>query len=196
MQSIDEIKNWLKENLSEVRFQHTIGVAETARLLGKKWGVDEDRAFLAGLIHDCAKEVLRSDAIALLKESGYNPDDVELLAPALLHAPLGRVFAKNIFGIQDEEVLMAVRYHTTGRAGMSLLEKIIYVADFVEPNRKISEADELRSLAYENLDMAALKAADISILYTIKKGGALHTDTVLARNYFLKKTKEGKINET
>ena len=196
MQSVEEITSYLKRNLSEKRFDHTMGVAKTAKSLAERWGEDSSRAFLAGLVHDCAKEVPYNEAISILEKSGYIPDLIERESPGLLHAPLGAVLAKDIFGIEDEEILDAVRYHTTGRVGMTLLEKIIYVADFAEPSRRYKEAEELRTLAEQDLDLAVLKEADIVIKFTVDKGKAIHTRTILARNFFLKFTKEGKINES
>ncbi|MBR5154915.1 MAG: bis(5'-nucleosyl)-tetraphosphatase (symmetrical) YqeK [Clostridia bacterium] len=196
MQTIDEITQYLKRNLSKERFNHTIGVAETAQSLATMWGEDSSLAFLAGLVHDCAKEVPVQDAVMKLSASGYVLDEVEKSSPALIHAPLGALLAKEIFGINDQIVLDAIRYHTTGRTNMSLLEKIIYVADFIEPNRRYRESKIIRDLAFTDLDKAVLAEADMVIKFTIDKGRLIHPDTVIARNYYLKLTKEGKRNET
>lgn len=196
MQTIDEITQYLKRNLSKERFNHTIGVAETAQSLATMWGEDSSLAFLAGLVHDCAKEVPVQDAVMKLSASGYVLDEVEKSSPALIHAPLGVLLAKEIFGINDQIVLDAIRYHTTGRTNMSLLEKIIYVADFIEPNRRYRESKIIRDLAFTDLDKAVLAEADMVIKFTIDKGRLIHPDTVIARNYYLKLTKEGKRNET
>ncbi|MBR5615098.1 MAG: bis(5'-nucleosyl)-tetraphosphatase (symmetrical) YqeK [Clostridia bacterium] len=196
MQKTDEIIQYLNEQLSEIRFRHTMGVAETAVSLAKKWGADENKAYLAGLVHDCAKEIPPKDAVRKLEDFGYFPDELELQASALLHAPLGAYLTKEVFGIHDEDVLNAVRYHTTGRVGMTLLEKIIYVADFIEPGRKYTEAQLVRTLAESDIDAAVLKEADTVIKFTIDKGRMIHPDTILARNSMLKLIKEGKTNES
>ncbi len=195
MQDNTKITYWIKENLSEKRFKHTLGVADTARSLAMVWGADADKAYLAGLLHDCAKEIPKREAISRLREAGYSVSDIERRTPALLHAPLGKVFARGIFGVCDEDVLNSVRYHTTGREGMSLLEKIIYVADFAEPNRDYDGIEEIRILSTTDLDKAALKGADLSLIHTIKRGAAIHVDTIAARNYFLKNTNEVNFNE-
>ena len=143
MQTTDKIIDYLKQNLSEKRFAHTMGVAETA-------------AFVAGLVHDCAKEIPFDETVRLLRENGYEPDEDELSAPGILHAPLGAIVAKDEFGIEDAGILGAVRFHTTGRPAMSTLEKIIYIADFTEPSRKYPEAEEVRKLAVKDLDKAVL----------------------------------------
>lgn len=196
MQSIDEITNYLKANLSEKRFKHILGVAKTARVLAEKWGADSDKAFLAGLVHDCAKEIPLNEAVERLTKSGYSPDEIELRSPALLHAPLGAVVAREVFGILDKDVLNSVTFHTTGRPEMSLLEKIIYVADFTEPGRIYPEAEEIRELSYIDIDKAVLKETDMVIKFTVDRGRAIHPATVITRNYYLKLINEENKNES
>lgn len=192
MQTTDKIIDYLKQNLSEKRFAHTMGVAETAKSLAKVWGEDCSRAFVAGLVHDCAKEIPFDETVRLLRENGYEPDEDELLAPGILHAPLGAIVAKDEFGIEDAEILDAVRFHTTGRPAMSTLEKIIYIADFTEPGRKYPEAEEVRKLAVKDLDKAVLLEADFVIKFTVDRGKTIHPATIIARNYYVNLTKEGK----
>ncbi len=196
MQSVDQIIEYLKNNLSEKRFLHTMGVAETAKVLADRWGVEPFRAYVAGLVHDCAKEVPFDETIRLLEESGFDLSPLEKSTPGILHAPLGAILAKEIFDIDDEEILCAVKYHTTGRENMSVLEKIIYIADFIEPNRSYSEAEEVRTLAKIDIDKAALREADMVIKFNIAKGKMLHPDTIYTRNYLLKIINEGKQNES
>lgn len=196
MQSIDEITNYLKANLSEKRFKHTRGVAKTAEDLAKKWGANPQNAFLAGLVHDCAKEIPAAEAMKRLKASGYTPDEVELRSPALLHAPLGAVVARDVFGISDEDILNAIAFHTTGRPQMSILEKIIYVADFTEPGRTYPEADEIRRLSYIDIDRSVLKETDMVIKFTVDRKREIHPATIITRNYYLRKTNEENKNES
>ena len=196
MKSIEYILNYLKENLSKERFNHTVGVSETAKALAKKWGADEHSAYVAGLVHDCAKEISPQLAIKMLEDRGYIADSVERRALGLLHAPLGAYLAQEYFEIENKEILDSVRFHTTGRVGMTLLDKIIYVADFIEPGRKYKESDIVRQIAETNLDAAVLKEADIVIKFTIEKGRQLHPDTIIARNSYLNIINEVKENET
>ncbi len=191
MQKADEIKKYAKTVLSEKRFAHTVNVAEEAKRLATVWGADSDRAYLAGIIHDIEKEIPKSQALGILAEYGYIPDETEKQNPELLHGKLAAYIARDKFGIDDDEVLSAVAYHTTGRPGMSLLEKIIYVADFTEPARTYPEADGIRELADNNIDKAVLYQADMVIKFIIEKGRPLHIDTVNTRNYFLLKLKRG-----
>ena len=186
MQTTDKIIDYLKQNLSEKRFAHTMGVAETAKSLAKVWGEDCSRAFVAGLVHDCAKEIPFDETVRLLRENGYEPDEDELSAPGILHAPLGAIVAKDEFGIEDAGILGAVRFHTTGRPAMSTLEKIIYIADFTEPGRKYPEAEEVRKLAVKDLDKAVLLEADFVIKFTVDRGKTIHPTTIIARNYYVK----------
>ena len=196
MQSINEITRYLKTNLSEKRFLHTLGVAETAEALAKRWGADCFKAFLAGLVHDCAKELPFDKTLNFLEESGYRITWLEESAPGILHAPLGAVLAKKLFGIEDESILDAIKYHTTGRENMTILEKIVYIADFIEPGREYSESKEVKKLADIDLDRAALMETDFVIKFTIDRGRTLHPDTIKTRNYLLRVIKEGKQNES
>ncbi len=196
MQSIDEIIEYLKKNLSEKRFLHTIGVAETAKDLADRWEVDSSKAYIAGLVHDCAKEVPFDETVKMLGKSGVVLNLIEKSTPGILHAPLGAILAKETFGIDDEEILHAVKFHTTGRENMSDLEKIIYIADFIEPNRSYSEAREVRELAKVDIDKAALRETDMVIKFNIAKGKMLHPDTIHTRNYLLRVINEGKQNES
>ncbi len=191
MQKADEIKEYAKTVLSEKRFVHTANVAEEAKRLATVWGADADKAYLAGIIHDIAKEIPKSQALGTLTKYGYTPDETEKQNAELLHGKLAAYIVRDKFGIDDDEVLSAVSYHTTGRPGMSLLEKIIYVADFTEPARNYPEADEIRKLVDQNIDKAVLYQADMVIKFIIDKGRPLHTDTVNTRNYFLLKLKRG-----
>ncbi len=195
MQTIDYITEYLKNNLSEKRFIHTMGVAEVAQSLAMKWGEDSSLAFLAGLVHDCAKEIKYCDAVSILEDFGYEFDGSEREFPMLIHGPCGAAFAKKKFGIENENVLNAVRYHTVGQPTMSLLEKIVYIADFIEPDRSFKEAELVRRLAFEDLDKAVLAEADTVIKFNIDRGAGIHPDTIITRNYYLKLTKEGTENE-
>ncbi len=191
MRTVDEIRDYAKSVMSESRFKHTENVAREARRLAEYWNVDGDSAYLAGLIHDIAKEIPYNQAIKMLESFGYIPDDTERENGSLLHGPLAAYIARDKFGIKEEEILNAVRFHTTGRSDMDMLEKIIYVADFIEEGRIYPEADIVRKIAYEDIDKAVLCQADIVIKFIIDCGKVLHTDTVTTRNSFLMKSKRG-----
>ena len=162
-----DYKARVKTMLSEKRYAHTLGVAEAARSLALHYGADPERAEVAAILHDCAKEL---------------PDARE---SKLLHAPLGASIAEKEFGVTDRDVLDAVRYHTTAKADMGLLTKIIYIADYIEPNRDYDGVSIMRELAYSDLDKAILMGLDFTISDLLAQGKTIHTDAVEARNYLI-----------
>jgi len=186
MLSIAEMKERLGERLSEKRYLHSLGVAEEAERLAKRYGADTEKAYLAGLVHDCAKEIPEEETLSLLRDVYHiEPDFAAKAAPWLLHGTLGACVAKEEFGIEDEEILDAIRYHTTGKAGMSLLSKLIFIADFIEPGRSYPDVEMLRAMTYENLEEAMLFGIDYTIGLLVKKRMILHPDTVCCRNDLL-----------
>ena len=118
-----------------MRYEHTLGVSYTAMALAMRYGQDLDQAELAGLLHDCAKYFNDEEIIKKCRKHGIEVSEAELRAPAVLHAKYGAWLAKNRYGVSDPEILSAIRWHTTGRANMTTLDKIIYVADYIEPRR-------------------------------------------------------------
>lgn len=129
------IRKVLKKRMDKERYWHTLGVAYTAACMAMRFGEDFERAYLAGLLHDCAKCSTDEEKLALAAEAGIPVNDIEQRSPGLLHAPLGAYLAQKEFGIRDEEICSAIHYHTLGKPEMTTLEKIIFVADYVEPNR-------------------------------------------------------------
>jgi len=181
----DSIKKYLESSISGKRYVHSVGVGETAVRLAEIYGCDVYKAYVAGLVHDCARELGMEQLLACIDEEGIKADATTLLVRELLHGPAAIHICRKVFGIEDVEVLDAVRYHTTGRENMTLLEKIIYLSDFIEPSRCFDGVENLRKLAFEDLDKALLLAFDSSILYLISKNKIIHLDTVLSRNYIL-----------
>lgn len=190
MKELEEIKKAVGARLSRKRFEHTAGVAETAVRLAARWGADPNGAYIAALVHDYAKEIPIDETLKMLNEAGIAPDRGMLECPAVLHGPLAAYLAEREFGISDRDILNAVRYHTTGRRGMSQLEKVIYLADFIEPNRSFDGVDEVRVLAEENLDRAVLLESDMVIRFTLDRGLPLYVGTVETRNDMLKRIGE------
>lgn len=145
----------LKKRMDHERYWHTLGVAYTAASLAMAYGCDFEKAYLAGLLHDCAKPLSGEEKLALANEAGIEISDVARLRPGLLHAPLGAYLARTEFGVTDEEILRAIETHTTGRPEMSLLQKIIFVADYIEPNRpEFPTFKEIRACAFQDIDKA------------------------------------------
>ncbi len=185
MWSEDKIIEYLKKNLNKQRFEHSLRVRDTSIELAKHYGADIYKAKLAGLVHDCAKNMKDEEIINIIEKYGYNIQGIYKRTPNLMHGLAGALIAKHTMGIDDEDLLNAISYHTTGRNNMSILEKIIYIADYIEPMRNFPGVDELRELSSSNLDEALLLSFDNTIKYVITKGQLLHLDTIEARNCIL-----------
>ena len=169
----------LKKELDRQRYEHTLGVEETAREMARIFGVDEEQAALAGLLHDCAKCMPLAQMIKAARHEDV--DDVMKTSKALMHAVAGRCIAESVYNVKDEAVLSVIRWHTTGCAQMTPLEKIIYLADMIEPNRKPFEGlEQLRALCMTDLDAAMHRALRMSLEHVQEQGKTLHPDTLAA----------------
>lgn len=175
MDSINEIKAYIEEQLKPSRLTHTYNVRDEAMRLARLYGEDEQKAELAALCHDMAKYVLGDELKAEVARLGL--DEIYTEKPNLAHSKLGAAYMRERFGIVDEDVLNAVRYHTTGRAGMSLLEKIVYIADLIEPDRDYPDVAEIRRLADTDIDAACLFSLKSSEAYVNECGLYLDPDT-------------------
>lgn len=166
----------VKAQLTEHRYVHTIGVMETAIQLAKQYGVDEKKAELAAIFHDYAKFRPKEEMKQIIVEEKMSS---ELLSynSELWHAPVGAFLVEKEVGITDTEVLDAIKYHTSGRPGMTLLEKVIYLADYIEPGRHFPGVEEVRELAKEDLDSALIKAVQNTILFLMKKNQPVFPET-------------------
>lgn len=152
-EDIAELRAKIKKTQDKKRFEHTLGVTYTAACLAMCYDIDTERAEIAGLLHDCAKCLSNDKKVDLCKKQSIEINMTEAKNPFLLHAKAGAYLAQHKYGIGDEDILNAVRYHTTGRPGMSTLEKIIFIADYIEPGRDHSaRLPELRRLAFQDLD--------------------------------------------
>lgn len=181
----NEIVEYLSQNLNNQRFEHSLRVKETCISLAKHYNIDVEKASRAGLVHDCAKNLKNNEIINILEKNGYNIDEMFVGNSNIMHGLVGSIIAEKVMDIQDKEVLNAIAYHTTGRANMSILEKLVYLADYIEPMRNFNGVHELRKLAYENLDEALLLSFNNTIKYVIDRGQLIHKDTIEARNYIL-----------
>lgn len=185
--TISEMMNKLIGVLSEKRYNHSIGVMEEACKLAAHYQADVRKAEIAGLLHDCAKHIGEQDAFLMLRRYGEEPDEIQKASFQLLHGLLGYYIAKEQYGVNDEEILRAIYWHTTGKAGMNLLEKIIFVADYIEPGRVFDGLDEIRKTAYSDLDLCVQLCADSTIRYVLSKGWLLHPLTIETRNDMIMK---------
>lgn len=185
MYNENEIKEILKENLTPKRYNHSLEVAKEARRLALKYGCDEEKAYFAGLLHDITKNLSDEKQLQIIRDFDIILTDVELNAKKLWHAITGTAYVKNVLKIEDEEILNAIRYHTTAKADMSLLETVLYLADFTSADRDYDDVDVMRCL----VDKSMFKALKYALSYTVKdlalRELAIHPDTLEAYNQIL-----------
>ena len=173
-----DVHRMLKDRLNEKRYIHTLGVARTAEELARLHGSDPARARLAGLLHDCAKYMDRTEMFRYVRENVPDTDEEELGMASVVHAPAGMLMARDDFGVRDPEILSSIRKHTLGDAEMCDLDLIIYIADFIEPNRQDFEGmAQARALAREDLKRCAVYCAELSGKYVLAKGYQISSRT-------------------
>nr|WP_312289398.1 bis(5'-nucleosyl)-tetraphosphatase (symmetrical) YqeK [Clostridium chromiireducens] len=185
MLSIEEIKAYLKTNLMEKRYTHILGVADTAKKLAKLNGISEEKAEIAGLAHDVAKNLKVDTMKEIMEKNNIILSEVEQNNANLWHSIIADIVAKDKLGIEDEEILDAVRWHTTGKEDMSTLTKIIYIADMIEPSRKFEGVEDIRKLTFEDLDRGVYYGLTRSIEFLLTRNLMIDENTMKARNYFL-----------
>lgn len=169
--------------MKPARFLHSLGVRDTAVNMAAQFGVDTEKARIAGLLHDCAKGLDAALQYDMCKELEVPLDKYELENPGLVHAKLGAELAKCWFGVQDSDILDAIRWHTLGRPGMSDLEKIIFIADMLEPNRSYPEVEELRKVAFADLNRGLYACVDAVIQFNTEKGKVVHPNAYALRDW-------------
>ena len=182
----EEMKAELARRLKPGRFRHSLGVADTAAFLARRFGVDEEKARLAGLLHDCAREFPNDSMIVEAEKRGIEVELLERSMPLLLHAYIGAQRVRELYGVDDPEICQAIYRHTVGGSQMTPLDKIIWYADMIEPSRDYPEVEHLRQLAREaSLDEMVLTGLSESIIFVVQKGHLVHPATVQARNEIL-----------
>lgn len=172
----------IRGRLTPARFRHSLAVAEEAERLARKYGADPAKARTAGILHDILKDAGEDAQLQIFQDFAILLDNVERQAPKLWHARAGAVFIEKVLGVEDGDIVTAVRYHTTGRAGMSLLEKVLFIADFTSADRDYKDVDVMRRLADEDLSAAMRYALSYTIRDLVKKQAAIHPDTLAAYN--------------
>jgi len=184
---IDLMKLKLKNMLNEERWEHSVNTSQIACDLAIKYRADPDKAKIAGLLHDCAKcmtfEKLKVLAVTNKIQIDINIDKI----PKVLHSFVGALIAEQEFNVQDSDILQAIRLHSTGGAKMSILDKIVYLSDKIEPLRYFNGITQVRQMAQKNLDKAVLMILDEGLLSLIKRGLLIYPATVEARNDILSK---------
>lgn len=181
------LESLLQRQVTGERLAHTYRVLEFARRLGEIHGADDGQVAVAALMHDYAKPLRPDDLLREAERLGLAVHPVERAEPHLLHGPVAAGLLAEQGLVTDPDVLRAIATHTTGRAGMGLLEKILYVADYAEPGRRFPGAAEVRALAEQDLDRALLAALDNSLVYLVGQGWLIHPASVEARNWLLQR---------
>ena len=179
----------LKNYIEEKRFRHSIGVACTAYLLALRYGEDCKMAYLAGLLHDIAKRMPLDVQQKLCNKIELHPD--ELKYPKMLHAPAGAGFVKKQYGIKDKKLLSAIRYHTMGHKDMTLFEKILYMADYIEPGREFDGVEALREVSFSDLDRAIMQGIDTTILSLVEEHLKISPVLLDVRNALIEQEEKG-----
>ena len=190
--TIDEMRRILSQRLKRSRFEHSIGVAETAVKLAKRFGVDTEKAYIAGLLHDCAREYDNKQMPEEALKRGIKIGIVEKSMPLLLHSYIGAKMISEVYGVDDSDIAQAIYRHTVGGSNMTDLDKIIYFADMIEPRRNYPGVDRLRRFSESesaSLDDIILAGLSESIIFIVQKKSLIHPDTVTARNELLLKYK-------
>lgn len=180
-------ENNILERVGEKRYKHMLRVAQSAKMLAQIHKADVEKAELAGYLHDCAKLKNKEDYPRLCQEFGLSLSQDMKKAPAIIHGFLGAKLAEKLYEIKDIDILNAISYHTTGRENMSTLEKIIFLADYIEPKRDFPQAKQAREIAKVNLDKAMFYVLDENIKNLIELKNYIALDTIKARNYYLEK---------
>ena len=181
-----KLRHDMEKVLTEDRFDHTLGVAYTAAAMAFQYDIDVQKAISAGMLHDGAKCLSHEERLKICKKNNIVVSDVELRNPALLHAKVGAFIAENQYAISDSEILDAIRYHTTGRPAMTLLDKIIFTADFIEPNRKnIQDINMIRKEAFTDIDKCVKHILHDTLIYLDTIGGECDPTTQETYNYYM-----------
>ncbi|RFU65782.1 bis(5'-nucleosyl)-tetraphosphatase (symmetrical) YqeK [Peribacillus glennii] len=185
----EEALRLVKQQITEHRYQHTLGVMETSIMLAERFGADAGKAELAGIFHDYAKFRPKDEMKEIILTQNMNRDLLSYNSE-LWHAPVGAYLVQKEAGITDPEVLDAIKYHTSGRINMTLLDKCVFLADYIEPGRGFPGVDDVREIAKTDLDQAIIGALRKTIFFLMKKSQAVYPDTFYTYNdLILKKEK-------
>ena len=184
MNKNDALLKDIRERLSDFRYIHSLGVAESAVYLAEKYGYDKEEAYTAGLAHDVLKELSKEEFLAFFEKEEIALSDVEKSAKKLWHAMAGARYIEKNYGFSDE-IITAVRYHTTGRAGMGLLEKILFIADFISSDRNYNGVEDMRERAEISLEYAMEEGLRFTIEDLARECRPIHPDTIACYNEIL-----------
>ncbi|MDI9483588.1 MAG: bis(5'-nucleosyl)-tetraphosphatase (symmetrical) YqeK [Bacillota bacterium] len=192
--TFDKMRENLKLTLSRERFRHSEEVMNEALRLAEFYKVNIEKARIAGLLHDCARDAGKDEIYKVFEKYNVVLDDIQKKTPVLLHSILGSFYAREYYGVEDKEILDAIYWHTTGRAGMTMLEKIIFVADYIESGRNFEGVEEARKQAYKDIERCIVICCDLTIRYILQKGKLLHPYIIETRNEAITQIEAKKLN--
>lgn len=187
---IRDIKKELEDNLDSKRYEHTLGVAYTAACLAMRYGYNMEKAYIAGLLHDCAKCMSNKDKIEYCEKHNIPMNSTEQANPSLLHAKIGAEMSRRKYDIDDSEIYQAIQYHTTGHPNMTLLDKILYIADYMEPHRdEAPNLDLVRKQVFIDIDTALFTILKDSVDYLDSSDKPVDPMTMETYLYYVKQEK-------
>ncbi len=191
LENVEKVQEKLQSKLTPKRFIHTIGVRYTAAALAMRYGLSIEDASMAGVLHDCAKCFTDDELVKKCIKHNLDCTEVEIRNGFLLHAKLGAFYAQKKYGIENEDIISAIRYHTTGRAGMKPLEAVVFTADYIEPGRRpLPHIEEVRRMAFVDIDEAIYQILDRTLGYlgeqaqTDNNGREIEIHTIEAFKYY------------
>lgn len=183
--NIKLLQKQMKEVLTEDRYEHTLGVMYTAESLAMRYNIDMTKAAVAGLLHDCAKCIPNAQKLKMCRKYHIEITEMEERNPSLLHAKLGAYLAETMYEVEDPDILNAIRWHTTGKPDMSMLDMIIYMADYIEPNRdKAPDLKEIRRLTFENIEEALFKVLEGTLKYLGNRPDMIDPTTKISYDFY------------
>ncbi len=182
MLSVKEYQKIIKPHLSDKRYHHSCEVAKAAKRLAKKYGADPDKAEIAGILHDILKDTPKDEQLKIMDRFGIILNDIEAVTPNLWHQISGAAYVKNELNIDDPDIVDPIRWHTSGKKDMTLMEKIVFVADFISNDRDYKGVDKMRTIAKESLDKAIIEGLSFTISELAENGKAIVSDTFDAYN--------------
>lgn len=185
MKELEKLEKKLQKHLDKERYQHTLGVMYTSAALAMAYHYDMDKAMIAGLFHDCAKNVPNEKKLELCKKHHIEVTDIERENPFLLHAKVGAWIARKKYEVTDEEILHAIKVHTTGEPAMNTLDMILFIADYIEPRRdKAANLAEIREMAFQSLEKTVEKILYDTLHYLNEKSGRIDPTTEVTYEYY------------
>lgn len=182
MLSVKEYQKTIKPHLSDKRFRHSCEVAKAAKKLAKKYGADPEKAEIAGILHDIMKDTAKDEQLKIMNCFGIILNDIEAVTPNLWHQISGAAYVEHELGIDDPEIISPIRWHTSGKKDMTLMEKVVFIADFISDDRDYKGVDKMRAIAKESLDKAIIEGLSFTISELAQNEKAIVSDTFDAYN--------------